>query len=94
MSFTHDMLDFALKLKKGINTLCGIVPELTDFQISEAKWLLLERVHKLLRNFKVLINKLCEKKYVTLPMVIVSFNLLLVTVESTLKQLHTKLNRD
>jgi len=35
---THDMLWEALKLKNGINTLCNILPELRDLQISDTEW--------------------------------------------------------
>lgn len=91
---THDMLGVALKLRGGINTLCGTVPELSDFQISGTEWILLERVYKLLRNFKILTTKLGGEKYVTLPFVIVSFNLLVDTVESAIKQLSGKIGSD
>ena len=49
---THDMLEVALKLKKGIITLSSILPELTEFQISEAEWFIFEKVYKFLINFK------------------------------------------
>ncbi|XP_050525407.1 uncharacterized protein LOC126896548 [Daktulosphaira vitifoliae] len=49
---THDMLGVTLKLKKGIVTLCNNVPELTDFQISEDKWIIFEKVYKFLINFR------------------------------------------
>jgi len=87
------MLGVALKLKKGIVTICSILPELTEFQISEAKWLVFEKVHKFIINFKGLSTRLGGEKYITLPQVIVSFNLLLDKIETTIKQLDDKIIR-
>ena len=70
-SSTHDMLGAALKLKGGINTLCGIIPELNEFRISESEWSIIEKVFKFLLNFKILTNKLGGEKYTTLPIVMV-----------------------
>lgn len=51
------------------------------------------KIHKFLINFKLLSTKLGGDKYVTLPLVIVSFNLLLDKIESMVKQLDEKPNR-
>jgi len=79
------MLGVALKLKKGIITLSSILPELIEFQISEAEWFIFEKVHKFLINFKSLSTRLGGEKYVTLPQVVVSFNLLVDKIETTIK---------
>jgi len=50
---THDMLGVALKLKKGIITLSRILPEITEFKISEDEWFIFEKVHKFLIILKV-----------------------------------------
>ncbi|CAI3083009.1 unnamed protein product [Diatraea saccharalis] len=90
---THDMIGFGLKVRADINILCSSVTELKDFQITDSEWQILEKIHKFLINFKVLSTKIGEEKYVTLPLVIVSFNLLLDKIESMVKQLDEKPNR-
>ena len=90
---THDMIGFGLKVRAGIDILCSSVTELNDFQITANEWQVLEKLHKFLINFKLLSTKLGEDKYVTLPLVIASFNLLLDKIESMVKQLDEKPNR-
>ncbi|CAK1602511.1 unnamed protein product [Parnassius mnemosyne] len=90
---THDMIGFGLKVRTGINILCTSVTELNDFQITDSEWQILEKIHKFLINFKLLSTKLGGEKYVTLPLVIVSFNPLLDKIESMVKQLDEKPNR-
>ncbi|CAH1640748.1 unnamed protein product [Spodoptera littoralis] len=84
---THDMIGFGLKVRAGIDILCSSVTELNDFQITANEWQVLEKLHKFLINFKLLSTKLGGDKYVTLPLVIVSFNLLLDKIESMVKQM-------
>lgn len=50
-------------------------------------------LYKFLINFKILTTRLGGEKYVTLPHVIVSFNLLLDKIETTIKQLDDKIIR-
>lgn len=90
---THNMLGVALKLKKGIITLSSILPELTEFQISKDEWFIFEKVHKFLINFKSLSTRLAGEKYVTLPQVVVSFNLLVDKIETTITQLDENILR-
>lgn len=80
-------------MRTGINILCISVTDLNDFQITDSEWQILEKIHKFLINFKLLSKKLGGEKYVTLPLVIVSFNLLLDKIESMVKQLDEKPNR-
>lgn len=90
---THDMIGIALKLRQGIVTLCSSVPELNKFQIVEKEWQILEKIHKFLVNFKNLTTKLGGDKYITLPFVVVAFNLLLDRIETVTKQLDSKIER-
>lgn len=90
---THDMIGIALKLKQGISTFCSSVAELNEFQIIDEEWVILEKIHKFLINFKNLTTKLGGDKYVTLPFVIVSFNLLLDRIETVMTQLDSKIPR-
>ncbi|XP_026314075.1 uncharacterized protein LOC113225838 [Hyposmocoma kahamanoa] len=90
---THDIIGLCLKLKPGINILCTSVSDLSNFVISEIDWKILEKIYKFLINFKLLTTKLGGEKYVTLPLVIVSFNLLLDKIEAMIKQLDDKPNR-
>lgn len=92
-SSTHDMLGVALKLKGGVTTLCSIVPELSNFKILHLEFVIFDKIFKFLINFKILTTKLGGEKYVTLPLVIVSFNLLIDKIENTINHLYTKLNR-
>ncbi|CAI6356509.1 unnamed protein product [Macrosiphum euphorbiae] len=87
------MLGVALKLKKGIITLSSILPELTEFQISKDEWFIFEKVHKFLINSKSLSTRLAGEKYVTLPQVVVSFNLLVNQIETTITQLDENILR-
>ncbi|XP_066582005.1 uncharacterized protein [Prorops nasuta] len=91
---THDMLGAAITLKGGIITLCQNISELSNFQISSEEWIIFEKVHKFLINFKILSTKLGGEQYVTLPLVIVSFNLLIDKIEATTKQLNDKKDRN
>ncbi|XP_066585170.1 uncharacterized protein [Prorops nasuta] len=90
---THDMLGIALKLKGGIVTLCNNISELFNFQLMTEEWTILERIQKFLINFKTLSSKLGGEKYVTLPFVIVSFNLLIDKIEDVILELDRKINR-
>lgn len=88
-NLTHDTLGtgVALKLKKGVVPLWSL-PDLTEFQIFETKWLIFEKVHKFLINFKSLSTRLSEDK--ALPQIIDSFNILFDNIEIPIKQLDEK----
>lgn len=90
---THDMLEIAIKLKEGIVTLCNIEKVLTPFIILPKEWSLLENLNKFLLNFKNLSTILSGDKYVSIPLVIVSFNLLLDNMEKKSMKLDRKVNR-
>lgn len=87
------MLGVALKLKGGIVTLCNNISELFNFQLSTEEWTILGKIYKFLINFKILTTYLGGEKYVTLPLVIVSFNLLIDKIESIMLPLDCKSDR-
>lgn len=92
---THDMLDVALKLKKGIDCLCASdsVNKLNNFRLHQNEWQMLASVCKFLKMFKIVSENLGGDKYATLPSVIVSLNILLDKIELQSKLLDDKPNR-
>lgn len=79
---TFHMLDVGLKLKPALRLLWISFKELTKFQLSEDEWLLLEQIHKFLRNVKIVSDIIAGEKYPTLPLVIVAFNVLVSKIEN------------
>ncbi|XP_066598831.1 uncharacterized protein [Prorops nasuta] len=63
-------------------------------KLKKEKWVIMEKVNKILINFHLLTTKLGGENYATLPLVIVSFNLLLDKLENMIKQLDVNLNRN
>lgn len=87
---TFDMTNRALQLRPAFNGFCEANFNLNQFRLNDNEWLLLEKVVKMLKNFKTLSENLGGDKYVTLPMVIVSFNLLLDKLESSISEFKKK----
>lgn len=79
---SDDMLQVALNGRNGLGVLCQNVADLKPYALCDEEWKLLEEVHKLLINFKILSKKLGGEKYVTLPMVVVCINILIDNLES------------
>lgn len=72
---SDDMLQVALNGRNGLGVLCQNVADLKPYALGDEEWKLLEEVHKLLINFKILSKKLGGEKYVTSPMVVVCINI-------------------
>lgn len=78
---TFQMLEVALKVRNGLNVMC-LTHQFYDYLIKEDEWTMLEKIHRILVNFKDLSTKLNAENYVTLPSVVVYFNLLLDDIET------------
>lgn len=78
---TYDMLTLAFKMKPALNMLCENNFDLQKFVLSAKEWEILEEASTFLEYFNVLSIKLSGDKYVTLPSVIIGFNLLLDKLE-------------
>lgn len=73
---TSDMLERALSMKSALITLCAN-NTLLKYNISKDEWLLLNLLSKFLKQVKSVSLILGGYKYVTLPTVVVAFNILL-----------------
>lgn len=93
---THDMIEVGISLKNSLN-LFWLSHEnnerISMLRLSEDEWLLLEQIYIFLKNFKIVSNAICGEKYVTLPIVVVAFNILISDIESTIFELDNKTNR-
>lgn len=88
------MLNTALKIKEALNALCRNNICLIKLQLTEDEWKLIVNVTTYLKYFKSLTVVLSGDKYVTLPLVIIGFNMLLDKIESLINILDNKENRD
>ncbi|XP_043475867.1 zinc finger BED domain-containing protein DAYSLEEPER-like [Leptopilina heterotoma] len=74
---SYEMIKLALRMKPALKLLCKLNPDLNKFCLQESEWQLLEGILKYLRYFKTLSLTLSGEKYITIPMVVVGFNMLL-----------------
>lgn len=87
---THDLISSALRMKEPLNLLCISNCKLKHLQLNESEWELLKLSVVYLLNFKILSKTLSGDKYITLPSVIVGFNILLDKLEASIKKLEKK----
>lgn len=78
---TYDMIKSAIELKPALNILYQNVPKIHGYRIDENEWFLLEQVAAFLKHFKQISTLLCGESYPTLPIVILSFNMLLDKID-------------
>ncbi|XP_015118459.1 uncharacterized protein LOC107042094 [Diachasma alloeum] len=90
---TDYMINAALRMKKGLNLLWSECEEVASLKMSEDEWILLTRIHDFLKDFDHLSKTLGAEKYVTLPLVVVAFNMLLDRIKSTTSSLDLKEER-
>ncbi|XP_043472418.1 zinc finger BED domain-containing protein RICESLEEPER 2-like [Leptopilina heterotoma] len=88
-----DMIDKGLKLEKALILLCETNIDLQSFQLTDRDWSLLRTSVKYLRLFKSLSNILCGEKYITIPLVIVGFNMLIDKLEKSINDLNLRKNK-
>lgn len=89
---TDEMISKAMKMKIPLNLLCTLNQNLECYALSENDWTLLAEAHKHLRHFKYVSQALCGEKYLTLPLVIIAFNLLLDKIDIAMKELEEKID--
>lgn len=75
------MLEKAFQMEDALNMLCQNNNSLRHLTISTLEWSTLRTAAKYLQYFKVLSEILSGEKYITLPTVVVGFNLLLDKLE-------------
>lgn len=90
---TQAMLKTAIKQEKGLELLCENEPKLSSYKLTEHEWILVKGVQRILKMFKKVSDLLCGEKYATLPVVIVTLNLIVDKIEEETKRLNDKVDR-
>jgi len=91
---THNMIKIGLHFKNPINTLCENNVTFSHLKLNQDEWSLLEKFYKYFKVFQTVSTLLGSDKYVTLPMVIVGFNMLLDSIEKQIFELDRKIDRN
>ena len=89
---THDMVQKAIKLKKGLKLLWEDCEQVANYKLTQNEWEGLEKIVNYLHNFKHMSKLLSSQTKPTLPMVVVSFNLLIDNIEKVVFELDSKEN--
>lgn len=82
---TYDMLKVALLLKPALISLFQSNTAFHMYLLSEEEWCLCSEVQKFLKHFKTVSTVLGGDSYVSLPYVIVAFNMLLDKIENKIQ---------
>ncbi|XP_044005438.1 zinc finger BED domain-containing protein DAYSLEEPER-like [Aphidius gifuensis] len=91
---TYDMIEYSLKLKKGLNLLWSVDISLWQkFTLSENEWDILNHIYEFLRHFKHISKTLGGKTYVTLPLAIIAINMLFDKIDTIVNELDKKIYR-
>ncbi|XP_044001775.1 uncharacterized protein LOC122848052 [Aphidius gifuensis] len=91
---TYDMIEYSLKLKKGLNVLWNVDISLwRKFALSEDEWEILNHIYEFLRHFKHISKILREQTYVTLPLVIIAINMLFDKIDTIVNEVNKKIDR-
>ena len=90
---SYDMIDTAFRMKKALIMLLDNCNELAKLKMSEYEWAYLQQIMKFLKNFKFVSKLLAYEKNVTLPSVVVAFNVLIDKLESVIFELDSKSHR-
>lgn len=85
---THDMLKVALLLKPALIGLFQSNSAFHMYLLSEEEWRLCSEVQKFLKHFKTVSTVLGGDSYVSLPYVIVAFNMLLDKIKNKMQTLN------
>ena len=84
LNSTFAMIDTAIKMQRSLHLLCEINEPLQKYLISDYEWLLLSKVYTFLRYFKELTEALSREKYVTLPLIVIGFNMLVDRIAASI----------
>lgn len=87
------MLSVAFELLPALKTMWTTCPDLIPFKVNDVYLDTLATVHKVLKQFENISTLLESEKDVTLPLVVVSMNLLLDLLEKKIKSLDKKPGR-
>lgn len=68
--------------------------DLTNLKIAETNWTILETIVKFLKQFKYVSKILSSDLNVTLPTIVLAFNMLVDKIESITFKLNNKFNRN
>lgn len=90
---TFDMLFSIYSMKIPMTSLLCSCHEIKKFQLSDKEWDLLEWIMNFLKSFKYVSKILSADYSVSLPSVVVTFNILIHEVETILFKLDSKVNR-
>ncbi|CAG9814001.1 unnamed protein product [Phaedon cochleariae] len=90
---TFDMIKVSLKMRHPLNALCDNNAKLKFLRVNENEWDLLKQICGHLHSFKSLSTLLGGEKYVTLPMVVMSLNILIDKLEEDAQHLDQKIDR-
>lgn len=90
---TFEMLDSAFKMKAALAILCENDPVFRSLKLTSDDWQLLKKILDFLKYFKVVSDKICGEKYITLPIAIIAFNLLLDKIETIVFDLDQNVER-
>lgn len=85
-----DMIDVALQMRAALEFFCTTDSKLQLLNLTTTEWDLLNTIRKYLMYFKTLSTTLCGDKYITLPLVILGFNLLLDKLETSIQSINEK----
>lgn len=90
---TYKMLKVAIDLKPALIILNQNIEKIKLYQLNDDEWELLEKVLAFLKHFNQLSTILCGEKYPTLPMVVLSFNMLLDKIDGQITDYQNKVNK-
>ena len=86
------MQQTAIKMKPAMNALLQSYKEQEGFMISSEEWKILEEISLNLKPFNYLSNLFGGASYVTLPLVVVGFNMLVDNIENITTNLDRKVD--
>ncbi|EFN61750.1 hypothetical protein EAG_00455, partial [Camponotus floridanus] len=78
---TAEMLAYSLRLKPALEMFCDNIENLKSLKLLEEEWLLIKKAYSFLHDFQEFSTTLGGEKYVTLPKVVIGFNLLIDKIE-------------
>ena len=91
---TYKMLQTAISMKLAIDALVHSNKEIRGMTITPEEWAVLEIVCSYLKPFEYLSTVLGGQPYITLPLVIVGFNMLIDKIETIVTELNSKPTQD
>lgn len=91
---TDNMLEVAIKMRLALDLFWKNCDKVAEYKLSADEWSHLTQIQNFLIDFKKVSTILGGDRYVTLPLVIVAFNLLVTKIEKTIFDLDDKSDRN